>query len=458
MPLSAELRTAIEKAGQSHLLNCESEALAEQLAAIDWENLPRLIAEYVLKKPEVAIPDDIQPAPYFPLVPRNAEEEAMKAKAFEKGAELLKSGKVACLTVAGGQGTRLGFDGPKGTYPIGPVSGRTLFEYFASGIARAEEKFGAPIKWYVMTSALNRQATEDFFREHNNLGLREDQVFFFTQGTMPAIGYDGKLLMSSPDSLALSPDGHGGTLLALRKSGALEQMKKDGVEYISYFQVDNPLVPVVNPLFIGMHALTGSEMSAIMLAKTNAFEKLGNFCVSKGRLEIIEYSDLPAELAESTNPDGSLRFISGSPAIHVLSREFVEKLTACGRLELPWHRADKKIPCISDPQPAEPNGVKLESFIFDALSLAQKTLVLEGDRAEMFAPTKNPTGVDSVESARAMLIARDARRLQKAGVTVEENAQIEIDPRQVLDDDDAAELAKKCGLTVIRSGFKMVIG
>ena len=234
-------------------------------------------------------------------------------------------------------------------------------------------------------------------------------------------------------------------------------MKKDGVEYISYFQVDNPLVPVVNPLFIGMHALRNSEMSAIMLAKTNAFEKIGNFCVSNGRLEIIEYSDLPAELAESTNPDGTLRFISGSPAIHVLSREFVEKLTASGRLDLPWHRADKKIPCIAEPEPEQPNGVKLESFIFDALSLARQTLVLEGDRAEMFAPTKNPTGVDSVESCRKMLIARDARRLRAAGVTVEEGAKIELDPRQVFDDEDAVQLAKKVGLSVIRSGIDMVL-
>ena len=158
MALSSELRAAIEKAGQSHLLQYSSPLLEEQLAAVDWENLPRLIAEYVLKKPAVQIPADVQPAPYFPLVPRNETEQAEKAQAELLGTEALKAGKVACLTVAGGQGTRLGFDAPKGTYPIGPVSGRTLFEYFAQSIARAEEKYGAPIRWYVMTSALNRQA------------------------------------------------------------------------------------------------------------------------------------------------------------------------------------------------------------------------------------------------------------------------------------------------------------
>ena len=263
--------------------------------------------------------------------------------------------------------------------------------------------------------------------------------------------------MNAPDSLALSPNGHGGTLLALKRSGALEEMKQEGVEFLSYFQVDNPLAPFTDVLFLGLHALEKSDMSARMLPKTNAFEKLGNFCVCNGRLQIIEYSDLPAELAESTNPDGTLRFISGSPAIHVISREFVEKLTCSGRLDLPWHRADKKIPCIAEPKPERPNGVKLESFIFDALSLARTTLVLEGDRAEMFAPTKNPTGVDSVESCREMLIARDIRRLRAAGVTVEEGAKIEIDPRKVLDDADGRELAAGLGLSVIRSGIEMVL-
>jgi len=457
MKLDQELKSAVIGAGQEHLLEYDSPLLEEQLKAIDWQVIPKLAAEYVLKKPHVAIPDDVKPAPYFPLHPRTEAERQRQLAARQRGEELLRQGKVACLTVAGGQGTRLGFDGPKGTYPIGPLSGRTLFEYFAGSIARAGEKFGKPLRWYVMTSALNREATEKFFRDHDYLGLAPEQVFFFTQGTMPAFGYDGKLLMSSPDSLALSPDGHGGTLLALRKSGALEQMKKDGVEYISYFQVDNPLVPVVNPLFIGMHDLEGSEMSAIMLAKTNAFEKLGNFCVCNGHLEIIEYSDLPAELAESRNPDGSLRFISGSPAIHVISRAFVEKLTASGRLNLPWHRADKKIPCIGNPKPESPNGVKLESFIFDALALARKTLVLEGDRAEMFAPTKNATGVDSAESCREMLIARDLRRLSRAGVTADPGCQVELSPRSVFDDEDAAELVKRLKLKHLGSGTRAVL-
>ena len=222
-------------------------------------------------------------------------------------------------------------------------------------------------------------------------------------------------------------------------------MKKAGVEYISYFQVDNPLVPVVNPFFIGLHALEKSEMSSIMLAKTNAYEKLGNFCITNGKLQIIEYSDMPNELAEQTNSDGTLSFLAGSPAIHVITLDFVERLTATGRLELPWHRADKKVAYYENGEvitPEEPNAVKLEAFIFDALPLASRTMILEADRKECFAPTKNKTGVDSVESCREMLAARDARRLRLAGIQVPEGAVVELSPRDIFDDEDAANFFK----------------
>ena len=467
--MNCELEKSIIDAGQEHLLRYipglsaeELDSFCNQLAAVNWGQIPELAEKYVLNRPEISIPDDLTPAKFYPLKPADAATEELYSAADAKGVELLKAGKVCCLTVAGGQGTRLGFDGPKGTYPIGPVSKRTLFSYFAQSIARASEKYGAPVNWYIMTSPINREATENYFRAENFFGLKEENVFFFTQGTMPAFGLDGKLLLSSKSSLALSPDGHGGTLLALRKSGALDKMIADGCEYISYFQVDNPLVPVVDPRFIGLHYLENSEMSAIMLCKTNPYEKLGNFCVSGGRTMIIEYSDLPDELAVKRNADGSLAFVAGSPAIHVLSRTFVEKLTSGGTLQLPWHRADKKIASLDENgtlvTPDSPNGVKLESFIFDALPLAEKVMILEGDRAEVFAPTKNATGVDSAESCREMLTARNARRLVLAGVEIpytadgKVDAVIELSPRCVLDDADAVALVKESGLKKIFSG------
>jgi UDP-N-acetylglucosamine/UDP-N-acetylgalactosamine diphosphorylase len=226
-------------------------------------------------------------------------------------------------------------------------------------------------------------------------------------------------------------------------------MAADGVEYLSYFQVDNPLVPIADPLFIGLHILEGSQISSRMLPKTCPTEKLGNFCLSGGRLHVIEYSDMPLELAERLNPDGTLAFLSGSPAIHIISRSFVESLTQDGTLKLPWHRADKKVPYLAADgtvvKPESTNAVKLESFIFDALPMAERAIVVEGSRKEMFGPTKNATGVDSAESCRAMLMARDARRLALAGIQVPRDADgvpaalVEISPRCVVDDADAAE-------------------
>ena len=474
MTIDTTLENNIFSAGQQHVLQYwngldenSQKQLAGQLSNINFAELSRLIPEYVTSRPKTTIPDDLSPAPYFPMIPETKEQEELYEKACKKGVELLKAGRVCFLTVAGGQGTRLGFDGPKGTYPIGPVTGRSLFAYFAQNILRAGKKYGVKFSWYIMTSLLNNEATVKFFAENSYFGLDKEQVFFFTQGTMPAIGYDGKLLLGAKDSLSLSPDGHGGTLLALRKSGALDRMVSEGTDIISYFQVDNPLIKMTNPLFIGLHELENAEMSAVMLAKTNAYEKLGNFCVSGGRLNIIEYSDLPKELAEKTDASGKLCYIAGSPAIHLISRDFIARLTSGGELKLPWHRADKKIPFIdaagNPVSPAEPNGVKLESFIFDALPLAEKTMVLECDRNEVFAPTKNPTGVDSVESCRAMLIERDAKRLEKAGVKIARkadgsvDAEIEISPAVILDEEDAAEYVKANNIICVESGSKLVI-
>lgn len=425
----------------------ERENIEKQLAPLDLDELPELIADYVLKKPETSIPSDLAPAPFFPFPAKDAEQEKLYAAAKREGERLISKGMVAALTVAGGQGTRLGFDGPKGTYPITPVLNKTLFQYFAESIARVSEKYDSNVHWYIMTSELNDKATRDFFAENNYFGLGAAHITFFTQGFMPAIAYDGNLVIGGKDTLSLAPNGHGGTLLALRRSGCLDAMKKAGVEYISYFQVDNPLVPVADPLFIGLHHLEKAEVSCRMLPKTNPYEKLGNFCVSKGRVEIIEYSDMPNDLAERRGADGTLDFIAGSPAIHVFSRDFIERLTKDGRLAMPWHRADKKVPYLAADgtvaKPEETNAVKLESFIFDALPLAEKVMILEGAREEIFAPTKNATGVDSAESCREMLSTRDARRLALAGLDIPRKVSgapdcvVELSPRCVFDDDDA---------------------
>jgi UDP-N-acetylglucosamine/UDP-N-acetylgalactosamine diphosphorylase len=238
--------------------------------------------------------------------------------------------------------------------------------------------------------------------------------------------------------LALSPDGHGGSLQALRASGALADMARRGIDLISYFQVDNPLVRCLDPLFLGLHDLRGAEMSAKALPKRDPMEKLGNFCLLDGKVTVIEYSDLPEELARATRPDGRLRFSAGSIAIHVLNRSFVERLTADGRCPLPLHRAEKKVPCIDEAghvvRPDTPNAVNLETFVFDALPLARATVILQTDRAEEFSPIKNADGADSPATCLHDQVRRAACWLEAAGIAIPRDvdnkvaAAIEISP------------------------------
>ncbi|NOY81724.1 MAG: UDPGP type 1 family protein [Kiritimatiellaeota bacterium] len=448
----AELVARLRPWGQEHLLRFwdglsagERMRLAGQIQAVDWAQMDRWIRRYVLQKPEVSLPPDLEPAPYYPLEPEDGRQRELYARARKHGAALLSAGRVAGFTVAGGQGTRLGFDAPKGTFRIAPVTGKSLFQLFAEGILRAREKYGAPIPWYVMTSPINDAATRAFFQAAGYFGLPETDVRFFPQGTLPAVGFDGKLLLARRDSMALSPNGHGGSLAALRDSGALEEMRARGVDHISYWQVDNPLVRTFDPLFLGLHDLLGSDMSSRALIKTGPFEKLGNFCVSSGTLQIIEYSDMPKDLATAVGPDGRLRFRAGSPAIHILRRSFVEHMTE-GEVRLPLHRAEKKVSCVdadgNTVQPVAPNAVKLEMFIFDALPEARAPIVLEMARGEQFGPVKNPDGVDSVVSCRALMVERAARWLEAAGIQVPRESDgrpaclVELSPRRYLDPED----------------------
>jgi len=296
-----------------------------------------------------------------------------------------------------------------------------------------------------MTSPLNHAATVEIFEAADFYGLGREDVCIFQQGTLPNFAFDGKILMADKASIARSPDGHGGAIRALVRSGALADMRTRGIEYLSYWQVDNPLVKLFDPLFIGLHALDAAEMSSKAVIKVDPLEKVGNFCLVDGKVAVIEYSDLPDELARKRSSDGSLLFHLGSIAIHVISTDFIEKLGAEGG-SLPLHRAVKKIPHIDahghPVEPAEPNGVKLESFIFDALPMAEQSIILDIERSEQFAPTKNATGVDSAESCRAMIVERAAQWLEAAGIAVPRQADgspdclIEIAPSFALEPDD----------------------
>ena len=418
----------LKKHNQSHLLafweqlnTVQRQNLLAQIGQLDFSRIDDWVANYIKKPASAAIPADFSPARSYSISPANADQKHKYVRAGELGKELISDGRVAAFVVAGGQGTRLGFDGPKGNFPISPVRNKRLFQIFAETVAAVSRKYQTICPWYIMTSPSNHAQTREIFRSNDYYGLRESNVFIFQQSTLPNFSFDGKILLADKANIARSPDGHGGSLKALYQSGALEDMKRRGVEFISYFQVDNPLINIFDPLFIGLHALDEAEMSSKALMKTGPKEKIGSFCLANGKVTVIEYSDLPAEIAEKTNPDGSLVFELGSIAIHLINTNFVEKLNA-GGFSLPLHRAVKKIPHIDQQgkliEPAEPNGVKLESFVFDALPLASKSIILQTLRREEFAPVKNATGTDSAETARRMMVARAAEWLESAGVTI----------------------------------------
>ena len=441
----------------------ERVALANEAAEIDLAEVEHLNRTLVLKSGggvEMNLAG-LSPAPCERL-PANGGNAAEWAKARAEGEAALRAGRVAAFTVAGGQGTRLGYDGPKGTFAITPLRRKPLFQVFAEKIKAAGLRHGRPLHWFIMTSHANHEQTEEFFAKHRHFGLDKGRVHFFRQGRMPAVDFTGKILLETRASLALSPDGHGGSLRALHRSGALDLMQSEGIDTISYFQVDNPLVRSIDAAFIGFHLRRGSEMSSKMVPKAYPEEKVGHFCRQGGKIVVVEYSDMPLPMQRETNPDGSLRYSAGSIAIHIIDREFARKMasghqgtrdkgqgTSGESPVLPFHRADKKIATIDAAgQPVKPekaNGVKFEMFVFDALPFARNSVVIETARADDFSPVKNAAGVDSPQTCREDQLRQFARWLKSVGAAVETDATglpqggLEVSPLFGYDTDSFAE-------------------
>jgi UDP-N-acetylglucosamine/UDP-N-acetylgalactosamine diphosphorylase len=421
--------------------------LLAQAATIDLAEVAALVAEH-LGAGTVAGLDlvDLEPAPYMAL-PESGGDSAAWAQAWEAGAEAIRAGRVAAFTVAGGQGTRLGYEGPKGTYPVTPLTAKTLFQVFAEKLRRSGERFGVRIPWFILTSEINNDATVAAFKAADYFGLARDSVHFIVQGLVPAVDYQGKILLADSGTIAMTPDGHGGSLRALVRSGAVATMERLGVDIISYFQVDNPMVQCIDPNFIGFHVLGQSELSSKMVPKAYALEKVGIFCQQAGRALVVEYSDMPVELQQQTTAEGGIRFVGGSVAIHIFDCAFIARAGGSGaESRLPFHRADKKIPYVDaaghSVSPEQANGVKFEMFVFDALPMAKNPVIIEAARADDFSPVKNAAGVDSPESCKQDQLRMFARWLKAAGESIETDASglpaiiFEISPRFAVDQAD----------------------
>jgi UDP-N-acetylglucosamine/UDP-N-acetylgalactosamine diphosphorylase len=455
-PDSNALIQKFRAAGQGHVFAFfdalgadERASLLAEAAEIDLGEVERLVATLVSAGAAPAVDlTGLIPAPYERLPGRGGSASSWQA-AKAAGESALRAGRVAAFTVAGGQGTRLGYDGPKGTFPVTPVRRHPLFQVFAEKILAAGKRYGRPLHWFIMTSHQNHEASEAFFSENRHFGMDPSRVHFFRQGRMPAVDFAGKILLETKSSLALSPDGHGGSLRALERSGALDLMEKEGIDTLSFFQVDNPLVRCVDPAFIGWHLNTRSEMSSKTVPKAYPEEKLGHFCIRAGRLVVIEYSDLPMGLQrEKDASTGALRYEAGSIAIHAIDREFIRRM-ARGDGALPFHRADKKIATLDASgkavKPDKANGVKFELFVFDALPSANNPVVVETSRADDFSPVKNAEGVDSPASCRGDQLRQFVRWLRMDGTNVATDPSglpgfaLEVSPLFGYDEDSFAE-------------------
>lgn len=416
-----QAKEVLKANGQAHVLRFWNEldaqareALLTQIAEIDFGEVTRMKKMLRGKAGHRSLTP--RPAPVLKWTKQTYTES------FAEGEEQLRKGRVAVLLVAGGQGSRLGYDGPKGAYEIGPVSGMPLFYFHARKIVRLQRIYGKPVPFYIMTSEVNDAATRACFEDHDYFGLNPADVIFFKQGVWPALDSEGRLILEAPGRVFVSPDGHGGTLTALAKNGCLDDMSARGIKSVFYFQVDNPLVDIADPAFIGLQALCGADLALKLCRKTSPTEKVGAVSLQEdGRCCMIEYSEL--------TPKQASRFKYGSPAIHVFSLAFLKREA---RKAMPLHLAHKSIPYVADDgrlvKPDMPNGYKFEKFIFDVLPDARALINLAFDRDDEFSPVKNAVGDDSPATCRMALQAKWRRWLAEAGITVPESIPVEIDP------------------------------
>lgn len=428
----------------SDLSESQRNALASQVASIDLD----LIAHEMRRGPLAPEPDFLAQFEPPPVVKPSGSRDDAQAKAT--GEAMLRAGEVGLVLVAGGQGTRLGYNAPKGTFPIMPLSGKTLFELHAEKIRALEARHDAELPLYVMTSTATDDATRTYFAEHDHLGLGAGRVRFFRQDNMPVVDRDGRLIMSAKHAIAMSPNGHGGTVPALAKSGMLDDMRGRGVRDLFYFQVDNVLVKIADPVFMGYHRLRSAQMSLKVLEKREPEEGLGVVgCVGR-QFHVVEYSDLDKDHKYRRDSDGRLTYRMGSIAIHAFTVDFLGRMSRLPN-GLPIHQAKKAVSYLDEdghlrePEAGVKNAIKFETFIFDVLPQAENALVFETVREEDFAPVKNAEGPDSPQTAKQALIDLWGAWLDAAGSRLPRDANghvaasLEISPLFAQDADDLRE-------------------
>lgn len=453
----AQLKEKYAAAKQDHvftfydeLSSADKASLYEQLANFDPEHINAITHRATRpskQQQDEDASDKLEPLPDSATasILDSASEDISKWSTL--GLKLISENKVAVVLMAGGQGTRLGSSAPKGCYDIGLPSHKSLFQIQAERIRKVQElaakesekeKGSVVVPWYVMTSGPTRGPTESFFKEHNYFGLDSSQVFIFEQGVLPCISNEGKILLESKGKVAVAPDGNGGIYQALVLSGANEDMRKRGVEHVHAYCVDNCLVKVADPVFIGFAATKDVDIATKVVRKRNAKESVGLILSKNGKASVVEYSEIDSATAEATDPKQPdlLKFRAANIVNHYYSFRFLDTITSWSH-KLPHHVARKKIPAADlstgeTVKPDKPNGIKLEQFVFDCFPMLEleKFACMEVRREDEFSPLKNApgTGEDDPETSKRDITEQGQKWVRAAGAVVVADGGVEVSP------------------------------
>lgn len=399
------IKEKLNNYNQNHLLNFyetledeKKEKLLNQINEIDFEQINDL---YEKTKQKIEFGDaKIEPINYVDKSKMKKEE----IDEYEKlGSEIIKNGKYAVVTMAGGQGTRLGHKGPKGTFDLGLDSHKSIFEILCDTLKETKEKYGVFVPWYIMTSEENNKQTTDFFEKNNYFGYDKEKIKFFKQGQLPMCDTEGKIIVDETGLIKEAADGHGGVFESMRKDGVIDDMKNKGIEWIFIGGVDNVLAKMVDSVLVGLSIKSNVLAAGKSVVKAGPKERVGVFCKRNSRPSVIEYTEITEEMAEAQNDNGDLLYGESHILCNLFNIKAIENISV---KKLPYHSAFKKALYINEKGelivPEKPNAYKFEAFLFDAFESLEDMAIMRVKREEEFAPVKNAEGVDSPETARKL--------------------------------------------------------
>ncbi|CAJ1071000.1 UDP-N-acetylhexosamine pyrophosphorylase-like protein 1 [Xyrichtys novacula] len=434
-----EVQQRLEAAGQAHVLQFWSELNEEErtsflqdLSQLDLKGLKDHCegARRAAESPSDSLDQFIEPVPAGSIGSVRKSDKERLTEWENEGLLQISQNRVGVLLLAGGQGTRLGVQYPKGMYDVGLPSRKTLYEIQAERIHKvqqlAERRHGSrgTVPWYIMTSEFTLAPTETFFKENHYFGLKPSDVVMFEQRMIPAVSFDGKIILQAKGKIAMAPDGNGGLYQALVDNGVLEDMEKRGVEYLHVYCVDNILVKMADPVFIGFCVSRGADCGAKVVEKACPAEPVGVVCKVKGVTQVVEYSEIKPETAELRGPGGELVYSAGNICNHFFTRAFLQDVAEKFKEQLKQHVALKKVPfvdsCGNQVKPTKPNGIKMEKFVFDVFPFSRNFVAFEVVREDEFSPLKNADGAptDSPTTARNSLLNQHCRWAVAAGATL----------------------------------------